>query len=133
MTYGVLVQVSVHGTDNSPLLEMLAAHPGRLRGVAVVSPGTSDATLSALHEAGVAGLRMNSVSGGGIGFELCRLGAADEHTQRDPYNQRSSAIRVSASALTKPWTVARLRIPIRWCRARFGEKNREPVVCLVIG
>lgn len=38
MTYGVLVQVSVRGTDNTLLLDALRAHPGRLKGVAVVDP-----------------------------------------------------------------------------------------------
>src|SRR5271156_1744369 len=35
---GVLVQVSVHGTDNSYMVESLRRHPDRLRGVAVVAP-----------------------------------------------------------------------------------------------
>src|ERR1051325_9100435 len=39
MTYGVLVQVSVHGTDNRLLLETLRAHRERLRGIAVVPLG----------------------------------------------------------------------------------------------
>src|SRR6202041_3438930 len=32
MTYGVVVQVSVHGSDNSLLVQTLRAHPNRLRG-----------------------------------------------------------------------------------------------------
>ena len=31
MTYGVLIQVSVHGADNSVMLGVLAAHRGRDR------------------------------------------------------------------------------------------------------
>ena len=79
MTYGVLVQVSVHGTDNRLMLETLRAHPGRLRGVAVISPGLADGELARLKEAGVAGLRLNVLYGGGVGLEdlegfgaLCR-------------------------------------------------------------
>src|ERR1700728_2651750 len=69
MTYGELVQISVHGTDNSLLLDMLKAHPDRLRGVAVVAPDAPDAELAELKEAGVVGLRMNTLLGGGIGLE----------------------------------------------------------------
>jgi 2-pyrone-4,6-dicarboxylate lactonase len=69
MTYGVLVQVSVHGTDNSLLVEALRAHPGRLRGVAVTPPDISDRALAELKDAGVTGLRLNTVTGGGIGLD----------------------------------------------------------------
>jgi 2-pyrone-4,6-dicarboxylate lactonase len=69
MTYGVLVQVSVHGTDNTLLVEALRAHPGRLRGVAVAPPDLSDRALAELKDAGVTGLRLNTVTGGGIGLD----------------------------------------------------------------
>jgi 2-pyrone-4,6-dicarboxylate lactonase len=69
MTFGVLVQVSVHGTDNSLLLAALRANPERLRGVAVIDPATDDAALAELAASGVRGLRMNTVTGGGIGLD----------------------------------------------------------------
>jgi predicted TIM-barrel fold metal-dependent hydrolase len=69
MTYGVLVQVSVHGTDNRLMVETLQAHPTRLRGIAVIPLGLPDRELAALKEAGVVGLRLNVLYGGGIGFE----------------------------------------------------------------
>ncbi|MBO0804285.1 MAG: amidohydrolase family protein [Nocardiopsaceae bacterium] len=69
MTYGVLVQVSVHGTDNTLLLETLRANPGRLRGIAVIPPDPPDATLAELRDAGVTGLRLNSLTGGGTGLD----------------------------------------------------------------
>jgi 2-pyrone-4,6-dicarboxylate lactonase len=76
MTYGVLVQVSVHGTDNRLLVETLKQHPQRLRGIAVVPLGLPDASYEALREAGVVGLRLNVLYGGGIGFdEVDRYGA----------------------------------------------------------
>src|SRR6201999_3161491 len=59
MTYGVLVQVSVHGADNSVMLGVLAAHRDRLRGVAVVAPDVCDTELGRLADAGVVGLRLN--------------------------------------------------------------------------
>ena len=69
MTYGVLVQVSVHGTDNTLLVETLRAHPERLRGVAVAPHDLSDRAVGELKDAGVVGLRLNTVSGGGIGLD----------------------------------------------------------------
>jgi predicted TIM-barrel fold metal-dependent hydrolase len=79
MTYGVLVQVSVHGTDNRLLVETLRAHPERLRGIAVVALDAPERDLAALKKAGVVGLRLNVLYGGGIGFDqverygaLCR-------------------------------------------------------------
>jgi predicted TIM-barrel fold metal-dependent hydrolase len=79
MTHGVLIQVSVHGTDNRLMLETLRVHPRRLRGIAVIPLGLPESELAALKEAGVVGLRLNVLYGGGVGFEtveaygaLCR-------------------------------------------------------------
>lgn len=79
MAYGVLIQVSVHGTHNELMLETLRAHPDRLRGIAVVAPGTPARELQRLKDGGVVGLRLNVLYGGGVGFEaveaygdLCR-------------------------------------------------------------
>jgi 2-pyrone-4,6-dicarboxylate lactonase len=69
MTYGVLIQVSVHGVDNSLMMKSLRAHPKRLRGIAVVDPGVAELELRALKEAGVVGLRLNVLFGGGIGLD----------------------------------------------------------------
>lgn len=69
MSYGVLVQVSVHGTDNRLMVETLKAHPDRLRGIAVIPLGLPDKELAALKDAGVVGLRLNILYGGGVGFE----------------------------------------------------------------
>lgn len=69
LTYGVLVQVSVHGTDNALMLAALRAQPARLRGIAVVAPNADGATLHALREAGVVGLRLNTTTGGGVGLD----------------------------------------------------------------
>ncbi|MGC3987400.1 MAG: amidohydrolase family protein [Pseudorhodoferax sp.] len=76
MQHGVLVQVSVHGTDNSLLLQALRAQPGRLRGVAVAPPDLPDAQWRALQEAGVVGLRLNTTTGGGVGVAALERYAA---------------------------------------------------------
>ncbi|SPS01687.1 amidohydrolase family protein [Cupriavidus taiwanensis] len=57
--YGVVVQTSFLGTDNTALLAALRALPSRLRGVAVIDPTITDAQLTALQAAGVRGIRLN--------------------------------------------------------------------------
>jgi len=69
MSRGVLVQISVYGTDNRYMLEVLRRHPDRLRGIGVVAPTVSDRELEEMHAAGVRGLRINVLFGGGIGFD----------------------------------------------------------------
>lgn len=66
---GVLVQPSVYGLDNRVLVDALTQAPGRLRGVVVIAPDTSDAELARLDRAGVRGVRFNLRNKSGIGFE----------------------------------------------------------------
>ena len=69
---GVLVQPSVYGFDNSCLIDALK-HLGRnFRGVAVVAPNCSDEELDRLHAAGVRGVRINVVFGGGAAIDAAR-------------------------------------------------------------
>jgi predicted TIM-barrel fold metal-dependent hydrolase len=72
LTHGVLIQPSFLGTDNSYLLQALARHPGRLRGIAVLPIETPAATLHDLDGAGVVGIRLNL-----IGQPAPALGDAD--------------------------------------------------------
>ncbi|WP_038852079.1 amidohydrolase family protein [Bordetella petrii] len=86
MTRGVLVQVSVHGTDNRYMLEVLRRHRDTLRGVAVVGPDVGDRELETLHAAGVRGLRFNVLFGGGVGLDALdrlapRMAALGWHAQ----------------------------------------------------
>ena len=69
MAHGVLVQVSVHGTDNRLMVETLQANRQRLRGIAVIPLGLPERDLIALKEAGVRGLRLNVLFGGGVGLD----------------------------------------------------------------
>ena len=69
MEYGVMVQVSVHGTDNRLLLRALRQYPGRLRGVAVIDPAISDKDVAVLKDAGVRGIRILDIVGGGVGLQ----------------------------------------------------------------
>lgn len=64
----VIVQPSVHGTDNRVTLEAIAGYGEAARGVAVVNETVSEAELVALHEGGIRGLRLNVLFGGGVGL-----------------------------------------------------------------
>jgi predicted TIM-barrel fold metal-dependent hydrolase len=61
MTHGVLVQPSFLGTDNRYLLAALAAHPDRLRGIAVADPAIGLSQIATWKEQGVVGLRLNLI------------------------------------------------------------------------
>jgi 2-pyrone-4,6-dicarboxylate lactonase len=69
MTYGVLVQVSVHGTDNRLLRQTLRAQPQRLRGIGVMPVGLPEREYVQARQDGIVGLRLNVLFGGGIGFD----------------------------------------------------------------
>lgn len=69
MAHGVLIQVSAHGVDNRLMLETLKAHPQRLRGIGVMPLGLPNRVYEEARDAGVTGLRLNVLYGGGIGFE----------------------------------------------------------------
>ena len=57
ITHGVLVQPSFFGTDNREMQACLERDRARLRGVAVISPGTTAADIARLHDAGVRAIR----------------------------------------------------------------------------
>ena len=76
MTYGVLIQVSVNGSDNEPMLRALSAYPQRLRGVAVPALGLADAEYQRMKDLGVVGLRINVMFSGG-GLDLSQIEACD--------------------------------------------------------
>ena len=76
MTYGVLIQVSVNGQDNAPMLKVLERHPQRLRGVAVPLLNQPDAYYQNMKDKGVVGIRMNVMFSGG-GLDLSKLEECD--------------------------------------------------------
>jgi 2-pyrone-4,6-dicarboxylate lactonase len=57
----VIVQATCHGTDNSAMVDALAASGGSARGVATVRRDVGEVELQALHEAGVRGVRFNFI------------------------------------------------------------------------
>lgn len=76
MTRGVLVQVSVYGSDNSYLLHVLSRHQNMLRGVVVIGPDVADEELHGMHALGVRGARINVLVSGGVGFDALETLAA---------------------------------------------------------
>lgn len=64
----VIVQPSVHGTDNQVTLEAVAGYGSNCRGIAVVEETVSDGELTRLNDGGVRGLRLNVLFGGGVGL-----------------------------------------------------------------
>jgi predicted TIM-barrel fold metal-dependent hydrolase len=65
---GVVVQASVHGTDNAAVLDALARHPARLRGIVAVGEEVTEAMIARMHAAGARGIRVNLVDRGGMPF-----------------------------------------------------------------
>lgn len=57
----VYVQPTVHGFDNSAMLDAVARDPSNSRGVALLPTDVADAELRRLHAAGIRGVRFNFV------------------------------------------------------------------------
>ena len=71
-TLGIERAVFVHAavySDHALILDTMAAHPGRFRGVAQLRESVTDAELEGLHAGGVRGFRANLVSGNGMKLE----------------------------------------------------------------
>ncbi|HEY4375154.1 MAG TPA: amidohydrolase family protein [Burkholderiales bacterium] len=67
----VFVHAAVYA-DHALILDVMAAHPGRFRGVAQLPESVSDADLQKLNAGGVRGFRANLVSGNGIKLDGAR-------------------------------------------------------------
>jgi predicted TIM-barrel fold metal-dependent hydrolase len=126
LDYGVVVQVSVHGTDNRLLVEALQSYPNRLRGVAVIDPDISDKDVAVLKEAGVRGIRILDIVGGGVGLKNLERIA-------DRCAEVGWHVQVATRGETYPDLAPRLlklRVPfiidhMGWCAAKDGLDSRE--------
>jgi predicted TIM-barrel fold metal-dependent hydrolase len=65
----VIVQPSVHGTDNQVTLDGIAGYGTNARGIAVVDTSVTDGELARLNDGGMRGIRLNVLFGGGVGFQ----------------------------------------------------------------
>ncbi len=68
----VIVTPSVHGTDNRVTLDAIAGYGPTARGVAVVDETIRDRDLADLHDGGIRGVRLNVMSGGGVGLHALK-------------------------------------------------------------
>lgn len=65
----VIVQPSVHGTDNQVTLDGIAGYGPNARGIAVVEADVDDRELARLDSGGIRGVRLNLLFGGGVGLQ----------------------------------------------------------------
>lgn len=130
MAYGVLVQVSVHGTDNSLMLEAVRANRARLRGIAVVNHDVPASDLRAMKEAGVVGLRLNTTTGGGVG--VARLAEYEAICREFGWHLQFLVEAAQIPELAPK--VSRLRVPAVFDHMGYvhpGEENDAPARALV--
>jgi predicted TIM-barrel fold metal-dependent hydrolase len=83
LTRAVIVQATPHGTDNTAMLDAIAAGGGAYRGVALVAQDITDQGLEALHAGGVRAARFNFVK---------HLGGAPDPAYFDRTVQRVKAL-----------------------------------------
>ncbi len=72
----VFVQASDFATDNSLVLDCIAAEDGRARGIAVIDPNAPEADLRSLHEGGIRGVRFHDIVPGCLPYEVLEPVAA---------------------------------------------------------
>jgi len=65
LTHALLVNpIAGYGFDNRCMIDALERYPGQFRGIAIVSPGVTEAELDQLAEAGVVGARLDLIQMG---------------------------------------------------------------------
>jgi predicted TIM-barrel fold metal-dependent hydrolase len=69
---GVMVQTGLYGNDNRFLVDAIKAHPGTLRGIALIGEDVTDKELCHLAENGVRGFRVNRTAKTGLAFDVAR-------------------------------------------------------------
>lgn len=69
---GVLVQTGLYGNDNGFIVDAIKAHPGRLRGIALIGENVTDTELQHLAGNGVRGFRVNRTAKTGLTIEVAR-------------------------------------------------------------
>ncbi len=65
----VVTQGNAHGTDNASLLACLAQMGDCARGVAVITPETTQADIARLCDGGIVGARIMDLPGGAVGLD----------------------------------------------------------------
>ncbi|SLN23795.1 4-sulfomuconolactone hydrolase [Aquimixticola soesokkakensis] len=75
----VITQGNAHQADNSNLIACLAEMGDIARGVAVITPDTTEAEIERLSAAGVTGARIMDLPGGAVGLEALEAVDAKAH------------------------------------------------------
>lgn len=73
ISHGVIVQAAPYGSDHRLLADALAAGGGRYRGIALVTPDSTDESLVHLHRQGVRGARLGMMSHLGAAPDLAQM------------------------------------------------------------
>jgi predicted TIM-barrel fold metal-dependent hydrolase len=102
--FGVLVQPSFLGTDNSYMLKALDRYPDRLRGIAVVAPDIADQELESMDAMGVVGIRFNM-----IGKPISDLAAPEVQTLLGRIQRLGWQVEVQARGADLPSVFESLR------------------------
>jgi len=126
LQFGVVVQVSVHGTDNRLLLKALREYPDRLCGVAVIDPTISDKEIAVLRDAGVRGIRILDIVGGGVGLQNLevlakRCAEVDWHIQVATRGETYPGLANRLLKLRVPFMIDHMG----WCAAKNGVDSTE--------
>jgi predicted TIM-barrel fold metal-dependent hydrolase len=121
LDFGITIQISVHGTDNGPILKALRRHPTRLRGVGAIDGSESDAVLREMREAGVCGVRVNELFAGSSGAGTLQTIAArcrelDWHVDLALHGQRLRELMPVLRRLDVPLVIDHMG----WCDSRLG-------------
>ena len=82
----VIVQASCHGTDNSAMLDAIAASDGRCRGVCNADESFKEEYFAELHAGGIRGVRFNFVKHLGGAPDLERMRAIISKVQHLPWH-----------------------------------------------
>ncbi|MDX1406324.1 MAG: amidohydrolase family protein [Woeseiaceae bacterium] len=81
----VIVQASCHGTDNSAMLDAIAASGGRYLGICNAEPDFSDEQFAELHNGGIRGVRFNFVKHLGGAPDLAKMWNIVRHIEDLPW------------------------------------------------
>jgi 2-pyrone-4,6-dicarboxylate lactonase len=118
---GVIIQISVHGSDNRLLVDTVRRHPARLRGVVVIDGSESDADLQDMRAAGIRGVRINELFAGGSGAQMLqeladRCRPLGWHLDLALHGHRLRELKDTLRALDMPLVIDHMG----WCPAALG-------------
>jgi predicted TIM-barrel fold metal-dependent hydrolase len=111
----VIVTPSTYGSQNGPTLDAIAGSGGRFRGVALVAPEVTETEIARLHDGGIRGVRVTTMTGGGTRAEHLAMLA-------DKVKDLGWVMQVHLHAIDDLEAVAPMleKLPIRYLIDHFG-------------